>query len=136
MVRRAILPSGGNALARCRGLAVYLLLRCSFVLCMNAVCLATRPTNGGLLALQELLDRLRAKRSAKSNAISADDVKRAIGTCSVDTSTDTLFLSGDGDQRTAHLATVPALCYTTAVRMRAAAQSYLQVCLMCFMLLI
>eukprot|EP00953_Heterococcus_sp_UTEX-ZZ885_P005053 3194-Heterococcus_DN1.PRE.4 len=45
---------------------------------ITEVCLATRPTNGGLLALQELLDRLRAKRSAKSNAISADDVKRAI----------------------------------------------------------
>lgn len=43
------------------------------------ICLSTRATNGGLIALQELLDRLRAKRNRrKAQAISADDVRRAI----------------------------------------------------------
>ena len=46
---------------------------------ITEICLATRGTNGGLIALQELVDRLRAKRSRQSHAISADDVRRAIG---------------------------------------------------------
>ncbi|KAG5175153.1 EAP30/Vps36 family-domain-containing protein [Tribonema minus] len=45
---------------------------------ITEVCIATRETNGGLMALQELLQRLRARRSKKSPAISLDDIKRAI----------------------------------------------------------
>ncbi|CAM9446310.1 unnamed protein product [Ectocarpus sp. 8 AP-2014] len=42
------------------------------------VCLATRSVNGGLMALPELLQRLRAKGNRKKRQeISADDVRRA-----------------------------------------------------------
>ncbi|CAM9537461.1 unnamed protein product, partial [Sphacelaria rigidula] len=42
------------------------------------ICLATRSVNGGLMALPELLQRLRTKGNRKNQQdISADDVKRA-----------------------------------------------------------
>jgi ESCRT-II complex subunit VPS22 len=43
------------------------------------VCLATRPQNGGLIALEELIRRLRRLRATGSQAISTDDVQRAVG---------------------------------------------------------
>ncbi|CEO97697.1 Vacuolar-sorting protein SNF8 [Plasmodiophora brassicae] len=42
------------------------------------ICLATRPQNGGLLSLMELLTRLERRRGASAQAISVDDVRRAI----------------------------------------------------------
>ncbi|XP_074310957.1 vacuolar protein sorting-associated protein 22 homolog 1 isoform X1 [Silene latifolia] len=42
------------------------------------ICLATRPINGGLINLQELLDLLRVKRKNAREPVSEDDCLRAI----------------------------------------------------------
>lgn len=47
------------------------------------VCLATRPQNGGLIAMDELCARLAQKRGSKSQSISSDDVLQAIKKVSV-----------------------------------------------------
>ncbi|XP_011270237.1 vacuolar-sorting protein SNF8, variant [Capsaspora owczarzaki ATCC 30864] len=42
------------------------------------VCLATRASNGGFITMQELMTRLTKRRGAKAQAISEDDIERAI----------------------------------------------------------
>eukprot|EP00762_Andalucia_godoyi_P003854 ANDGO_08549.mRNA.1 Vacuolar protein sorting-associated protein 22 homolog 1 len=43
-----------------------------------AVCIATRPRNGGLMEITELLELLKKKRGKRAALVSADDVMRSI----------------------------------------------------------
>ena len=42
------------------------------------ICIQTRPSNGGLISMPELVDRLHKKESASRQTASVDDVRRAV----------------------------------------------------------